>query len=67
MPAPQLREPLQLLEQYALAENRSQATEKLSSQLEGKTAAFLAGASLLGAEPLEQYGSCTPAAYCGAI
>lgn len=41
---PQLRESLQLLEQYALAEDRSQAAEELSSQLDGTTSAFLAGA-----------------------
>jgi hypothetical protein len=45
MTPPQLaQETLQILEQYALAENRSQAAEELSSQLGGKTAAFLAGA-----------------------
>lgn len=44
MPAPQLREALHLLEQYALAEDRSQAAELLSAQLGAQTAAFLAGA-----------------------
>jgi hypothetical protein len=44
MPPPQLTESLQLLEQYAFAEDRSRAAEELSSQLGGKTSAFLAGA-----------------------
>ena len=44
MAPPRLSETLQLLEQYALAENRLQAAEELSSQLDGKTSAFLAGA-----------------------
>lgn len=40
---PQLQGSLDLLEQYALAEDRNQAAADLSSQLGGKTAAFLKG------------------------
>lgn len=57
MPAPQLREALHLLEQYALAEDRSQAAELLSAQLGAQTAAFLAGACRR-AQALERCVNC---------